>query len=122
MTGRLPREVATVRPMDCGAKSSPSQQGARAVDDQTEYSDEAPAVKRPRADRTYVARLDFMTQMHLLRLDGATPAVMVDPFGEERIRVGTMSVPVLETITEALRLLVAARESAPERRRTDDLP
>jgi len=41
------------------------------VDDQTEYSDEAPAVKRPRADRTYVARLDFMTQMHLLRLDGA---------------------------------------------------
>jgi len=92
------------------------------VDDQTEYSDEAPAVKRPRADRTYVARLDFMTQMHLLRLDGATPAVMVDPFGEERIRVGTMSVPVLETITEALRLLVAARESAPERRRTDDLP
>ncbi len=92
------------------------------MDDQTEYSDEAPAVKRPRADRTYVARLDFMTQMHLLRLDGATPAVMVDPFGEERVRLGTVSVPVLETITEALRLLVAARESAPERRRTDDLP
>jgi len=44
------------------------------VDDQTEYSDEAPAVKRPRADRTYVARLDFMTQMHLLRLDGAIPS------------------------------------------------
>lgn len=88
------------------------------MDDLTECGDEFPAVKRPRADRTYVARLDFMTQMHLLRLDGATPVVMVDPFGEERIRLGTVSVPVLETITEALKLLVVARNL--ERAREDE--
>ncbi len=85
------------------------------MDDQTEYATDVPVPERPHVDRTYVARLDFMTQMHLLRLDGATPAVIVDPFGEERVRLGTVSVPVLEAITEALRLLVAAREPAPER-------
>ncbi|QMU72113.1 hypothetical protein [Streptacidiphilus sp. P02-A3a] len=83
------------------------------MDDQTEYGDDAPAPKRPRVDRTYVARLEFMTQMHLLGLDGATPVVNVDPFGEERVRLGTVSVPVLETITEALRLLAVARETSP---------
>ncbi len=88
------------------------------MDDLTEYSDESPAARRPRADRTYVARLDSLTQMHLLRLDGATPVAMVNALGEERIRIGTVPVPVLETITEALKLLVVARN--PARAREDE--
>ncbi len=82
--------------------------GRRSMDDQTEYSTEA----RPRRamDRTYVARLEFLTTMHLLRLDVADAAVLVDSLKEDHVRIGRVTVPVLEQITRALTLLHAMRE------------
>ncbi|WP_034091425.1 hypothetical protein [Streptacidiphilus albus] len=83
------------------------------MDDQTEYSTKA----RPQAatDRTYVARLDFLTAMHLLRLEAADAAVVVNSVGEDHIRIGIVTVPVPETVTEALKLLHKARATGRDR-------
>ena len=54
-------------------------------------------------DRTYVARLDFLTMMHLLRWEVSGGVVITTTTGEERVRVGTVSVAVLEQLTELLR-------------------
>jgi len=73
------------------------------MDDQTEYSAEASPQRA--TDRTYVARLDFLTAMHLLRLEAADAAVVVNSVGEDHVRIGIVTVPVLERITEALKVL-----------------
>lgn len=54
-------------------------------------------------DRTYIARLEFLTLMHLLRWEVSDAAVAINTIGEERVRIGTVSVPVLEQFTELLR-------------------
>jgi hypothetical protein len=54
-------------------------------------------------DRTYIARLDFLTLMHLLRWEVSDAAVVTTSLGEERVRIGTVAVPVLEQFTELLR-------------------
>ena len=54
-------------------------------------------------DRTYIARLDFLTLMHLLRWEVSDAAVVTNALGEERVRIGTVSVPVLEKFSELLR-------------------
>ena len=86
-----------------------TQQGNQ-VDDQTECVLEAPPKRA--TDRTYVARLGFLTAMHLLRLDVADAAVLVDSFKEDHIRIGSVTVPVLEQVTEGLSLLLAARRAS----------
>jgi hypothetical protein len=47
--------------------------------------------------------LDFLTLMHLLRWEVSGAAAVTTPFGEERVRIGTVTVPVLEQLTELLR-------------------
>jgi len=54
-------------------------------------------------DRTYIARLDFLTSMRMLRWEVSDAAVVTNALGEERVRIGTVSVPVLEKVTELLR-------------------
>lgn len=54
-------------------------------------------------ERTYIARLDFLTLMHLLRWEVSDAAVVTTTLGEERVRIGTVAVPVLEQFTELLR-------------------
>ncbi len=63
-------------------------------------------------DRTYVARLEFLTTMHLLHLEAADAAVVVNSVGEDHIRIGIVTVPVLEQVTEGLKLLLAARKAS----------
>ncbi len=70
------------------------------MSDQTEVTQ---ASRRAPVDRTYVARLDFLTMMHLLRWEVSDAAVVVTSLGEERVRIGTVGVPVLEQLTELLR-------------------
>jgi len=80
------------------------------MDDQTEVADGGPAdppggglPQQAARDRTYVARLDFLTLMHLLRWEVSDAAVVTNALGEERVRIGTVSVPVLERFSELLR-------------------
>lgn len=80
------------------------------MDDQTEVADGRPVDLRSRElrqqatkDRTHVARLDFLTLMHLLRWEVSDAAVVTNALGEERVRIGTVSVPVLERFSELLR-------------------
>jgi len=80
------------------------------MDDQTEVADGRPAdlpsgemPRRSAGDRTYIARLDFLTLMHLLRWEVSDAAVVTNALGEERVRIGTVSVPVLEKFSELLR-------------------
>jgi hypothetical protein len=54
-------------------------------------------------DRTYIVRLDFLTLMDLLRWEVSDAAVVTTTLGEERVRIGTVAVPVLEQFTELLR-------------------
>ncbi len=70
------------------------------MNDQTEAAEVS---QRSASDRTYVARLDFLTMMHLLRWEVSGAAVVVSSLGEERVRIGTVSVPILEQFTELLR-------------------
>ncbi len=93
-----------------------TQQGMQ-VDDQTEYGLEAPPKRA--TDRTYVARLEFLTAMHLLRLEAADAAVVVNSIGEDHIRIGIVTVPVLEQVTEGLNLLRAARKASEQASRSE---
>ena len=79
------------------------------MNDQTEATETEPGVgqdseasQRWARDRAYIARLEFLTQMHLLRWDVSGAAVMASSLGEERVRIGTVSVTVLEQLTELL--------------------
>ena len=88
-------EVVTGRPADPRSGESPQQAGS---------------------DRTYIAWLEFLTQMHTLRWEVSDAAVVTNSLGEERVRIGTVSVPVLEKFTELLRRhhdTTTAESSAP---------
>ena len=80
------------------------------MDNDTRVTKAVPAVgqndegSQPAArDRTYIARLDFLTLMHVLRWEVSDAAVVTTTLGEERVRIGTVAVPVLEQFTELLR-------------------